>query len=89
MSRRINQAYRGVKHVNGRYGPLLTQLSPHPDSYIVPKHAKSRLHSLTLPTNTQRAGLAPARSVYSTLLRNAAVRELLGALKICPGLPSS
>lgn len=39
--------------------------------------------------NTQRAGLAPARSVYSTLLRNAAVRGLLGALKIRPGLPSS
>ena len=39
--------------------------------------------------NTHRAGLAPARSVYSTLLRNAAVRWLLGALKICPGLPSS
>ena len=39
--------------------------------------------------NTQRAGLAPAPSVYSTLLRNAAVRGLLGALKICPGLPSS
>jgi hypothetical protein len=39
--------------------------------------------------NAQRAGLAPARSVYSTLLRNAAVRGLLGALKICPGLPSS
>lgn len=39
--------------------------------------------------NTQRAGPAPARSVYSTLLRNAAVRGLLGALKICPGLPSS
>ncbi|GLV18569.1 hypothetical protein KML001_35540 [Klebsiella quasipneumoniae subsp. similipneumoniae] len=58
-------------------------------TYTVPKHAKSRLHSLTLPTNTQRAGLAPARSVYSTLLRNAAVRGLLGALKICPGLPSS
>lgn len=38
---------------------------------------------------SQRAGLAPARSVYSTLLRNAAVRGLLGALKICPGLLSS
>lgn len=36
------------------------------------------------------SGLAsrqPAR--FNTLLRNAAVRGLVGALKICPGLPSS
>lgn len=44
---------------------------------------------INISDHTQRAGLAPARSVYSTLLRNAAVRGLLGALKICPGLPSS
>ncbi len=36
------------------------------------------------------SGLASRqRPVYSTLLRNAAVRGLVGALKICPGLPSS
>lgn len=44
---------------------------------------------INISDNTQRAGLAPARPVYSTLLTNAAVRGLVGALKICPGLPSS
>ncbi len=44
---------------------------------------------INISDHTQRAGLPPARPVYSTLLRNAAVRGLVGALKICPGLPSS
>lgn len=44
---------------------------------------------INISDHAQRAGQVPARSLYSTLLRNAAVRGLVGALKIPPCLPSS
>lgn len=39
--------------------------------------------------SAQRVDLAPTRSVYSILLKNAAVCGLLGVLEIRPDLPSS
>ena len=64
MSRRINHVYRGVNHVNGRYGPLLGQLCPTLTPTPSPTTLKAADTPSRSPAHTQRAGLAwrqPAR----------------------------